>query len=118
MAERVLRGSRLGALSFERDRDNDLAPRQGIDFDCPRGHSFSVPMATDAEVPATWECTVPGCSAIALRSNSEPPEPKKTKPPRTHWDMLMERRTTEQLEELLQERLNLIRTAPLGRKSA
>ncbi|MBP8921019.1 MAG: RNA polymerase-binding protein RbpA, partial [Micropruina sp.] len=34
---------------------------------------------------------------------------KPTKPPRTHWDMLRERRSIEELEELLAERLGEIR---------
>ena len=38
------------------------------------------------------------------------PEPKKTKPPRTHWDMLLERRSVEELDELLKERLDIIKT--------
>ena len=38
------------------------------------------------------------------------PEPKKVKPPRTHWDMLLERRSVEELEELLKERLDIIKT--------
>ena len=37
MADRVLRGSRLGSVSYESDRDADLAPRQLITFDCPAG---------------------------------------------------------------------------------
>src|SRR4029077_6574168 len=37
------------------------------------------------------------------------PEPKKMKPPRTHWDMLLERRSVEEIEELLKERLDLIK---------
>ena len=28
MADRVMRGSRLGAVSYETDRNHDLAPRQ------------------------------------------------------------------------------------------
>jgi hypothetical protein len=31
------------------------------------------------------------------------------KPPRSHWDMLMERRTVEDLEAVLAERLEVIR---------
>jgi len=31
------------------------------------------------------------------------------KAPRTHWDMLLERRTVPELEELLEERLSLLR---------
>ena len=45
------------------------------------------------------------------------PEAKKIKPPRTHWDMLMERRTIADLEEVLAERLDVLR-ARRGTKSA
>ncbi len=37
------------------------------------------------------------------------PAPKKIKPPRSHWDMLMERRSMADLEEVLAERLAVIR---------
>ncbi|HZB21605.1 MAG TPA: RNA polymerase-binding protein RbpA, partial [Blastococcus sp.] len=30
-------------------------------------------------------------------------------PPRTHWDMLLERRSVEDLEEVLAERLDVLR---------
>ncbi len=43
MAERALRGTRLGATSYENDRNTDLAPRQEVAFDCPKGHRFTVP---------------------------------------------------------------------------
>jgi len=33
----------------------------------------------------------------------------ETKIPRSHWDMLLERRTRAELEELLQERLDYLR---------
>ena len=33
------------------------------------------------------------------------PDVKNVKPPRTHWDMLLERRSVEELEEILTERL-------------
>ena len=36
-------------------------------------------------------------------------EEAEAKAPRTHWDMLLERRTRAELEELLQERLELLR---------
>jgi hypothetical protein len=91
MADRVLRGSRLGAVSYETDRNHDLAPRQSMRFACPRGHEFVVPFANDAEIPATWECRLHG--SISRLVDGAPPEQKKVKPPRTHWDMLLERRT-------------------------
>jgi hypothetical protein len=107
MGERMLRGSRLGSISYESDRNTELAPRQAREYVCPKGHRFEVPFALDAEVPATWECKFDGNMA-RLVDGSEP-EPKKVKPTRTHWDMLLERRTIAELEEILQERLQEIR---------
>src|SRR5262249_59886760 len=104
MAERALRGTRLGATSYENVRNPDLAPRQEIAFDCPKGHHFTVPFAAEAEVPATWECRV--CGTIAFTVTGDQPSPKKTKPPRSHWDMLRERRSITDLEEGLAERLS------------
>ena len=37
------------------------------------------------------------------------PEAKPIKHARTHWDMLLERRSIAELEELLEERLALLR---------
>jgi len=37
-------------------------------------------------------------------------EAKPIKPPRTHWDMLRERRSIEELDELLEERINHLRS--------
>ena len=53
MGERVLKGSRLGTTSYETDRNTDLAPRHESVYDCPHGHSFVVPLASEAEIPAT-----------------------------------------------------------------
>jgi rubredoxin len=107
MSERALRGSRLGAQSYETDAGVEIAARQNIEFDCPRGHRFTVPFSVEADLPAVWECRV--CGSEAVRVDGTLPEPRKTKPARTHWDMLMERRTTADLEELLTERLELLR---------
>jgi hypothetical protein len=79
MADRVLRGSRLGAVSYETDRNHDLAPRQ---------------------------CRLHG--SISKLVDGTEPEQKKIKPPRTHWDMLLERRSVADLEVLLNERLELL----------
>ena len=67
-------------------------------------------MSTEAEVPPTWEC--PECGQLAARRGEdepEPDEPKKT--PRTHWDMLLERRKVDELEVLLNERLEALRSS-------
>ncbi len=71
MAERALRGTRLGATSYENDRNTDLAPRQEVAFDCPKGHRFSVPFAAEAEIPAKWECRV--CGATATTATGDEP---------------------------------------------
>lgn len=106
MSDRVLRGTRLGAVSYESDRHTEFAPRLSAIYDCPRGHVQEVPFAAEAEVPTSWECRV--CGAAALLRDGEQPEPKKGKPARTHWDMLLERRSVTELEEVLSERLAVL----------
>ena len=106
MADRVLRGSRLGAVSYETDRDHDLAPRRIAQYKTDNGLVFDVPFADDAEIPPTWMCRN-GMEGILVEGVTQ--EQKKVKPPRTHWDMLLERRSVPELEELLTERLELLR---------
>jgi rubredoxin len=116
MGERILRGSRLGAVSYETDRSTELAPRQTASYDCPNGHQFTMPFAAEAEVPSVWECRV--CGGTSIIVDGERPEPKKSKPARTHWDMLMERRSTADLEEVLAERLAVLRGTGEDRRTA
>jgi rubredoxin len=107
MSERALRGTRLGATSYESDAGIDFAPRQDIEYVCPNEHRFVMPFSVEADVPPTWECKV--CGAVALLVDGTPPEEKAGKPARTHWDMLLERRTVADLEEVLAERLAVLR---------
>lgn len=113
MSERALRGTRLGATSYETDNGIDLAPRQDVEYGCPNGHRFEIPFAAEADVPSMWECRV--CGAQALRVDGVAPEEKPGKPTRTHWDMLLERRSVADLEEVLAERLEVLRTGGIGR---
>jgi len=116
MSERSMRGTRLGASSLESESGIQPAARQDITYHCPNGHTIVIPMSMEADVPALWECR---CGEHALREDAERPEPKAVKPARTHWDMLMERRTTAELQALLDERLALLRSGQLkGRRSA
>ncbi len=94
MSERALRGTRLVVTSYETDRGIDLAPRQAVEYACEKGHRFEMPFSVEAEIPPEWECKV--CGAQALLVDGDGPEEKKAKPARTHWDMLMERRTREE----------------------
>jgi hypothetical protein len=112
MSERALRGTRLGATSYETDSGIDLAPRQDVEYACPSGHRFQMPFSVEAEVPAVWECRV--CGAQALRVGGTLEEDKPAKPARTHWDMLLERRSIPELEEVLNERLEVLRGGGIG----
>jgi len=113
MSERSMRGTRLGAQSLESDNGVQPAARQDVTYHCPHGHTIVVPLSVEADVPALWECR---CGAQALREDAQAPTPKPTKPPRTHWDMLLERRTTAELEDLLTERLELLRSGALTQR--
>lgn len=106
MADRVLRGSRMGAVSYETDRDHDLAPRQMVRYETEDGEVFEVPFANDAEIPGEWLCKN---GLVGKLMEGEGTESKPAKPPRTHWDMLRERRPIEDLEVLLDERIELLR---------
>ncbi len=101
----ALRGTRLGATSLENDRDVEFAPRMTVTYNCHAGHVINKSFAVEAEVPVEWECH---CGELALLVDAVKPEPKPTKHVRTHWDMLLERRTIADLEELLEERLALL----------
>ena len=112
MAERTLRGARLGGQSFEDERGIEFAARQQVGYRCDHGHQFEITMSMEADVPATWEC--PKCGEQALNISGLQPEVKAEKPVRTHWDMLLERRSVKELEEILKERLELLRGGEIG----
>lgn len=110
MSSRSLRGTRLGSLSMETDEGIRPAPRQDVTYLCDNGHRTVLPFSVEADVPAVWECR---CGLSALRENGEQPEQKQGKAQRTHWDMLCERRDMEDLEQLLQDRVDLHREGRL-----
>jgi hypothetical protein len=109
---RHMTGSRLGAESYETDRDHDLAPRQFARYRTENGEEFEVPFADDADIPGTWQSR--NGMEGRLIEGGELAEPKKVKVPRTPWDMLRERRSIEELEELLKERLEIINSLRRG----
>jgi hypothetical protein len=109
MADHRMKGSRVGAgLSYETERNRELEPRQIARYRTDNGEEFDIPFADDAEIPHTWECR--NGMKGTLIDGGDLAEPKKVKVPRTPWDMLRERRSIEQLEELLKERLELIKS--------
>ena len=108
MSDKSLRGTRLGAQSLENDEGVEPAARRFFEYHCPRGHVTRVPFSIEAEAPSLWECK---CGDEALLMDSERPVAKFVKPGRTHWDMLLERRSIAELEVLLAERLELLRAS-------
>jgi RNA polymerase-binding protein len=112
MAGRAMRGSRLGAVSYETDRHDNLARRQIARYRTENGEEFDMPFAHDAEIPGSWLCR--NGMEGTLIEGGDLAEPKKVKVPRTPWDMLRERRSIEELDELLKERLGIIKSRHHG----
>jgi hypothetical protein len=112
MADRVMRSSHRGSVSYETSRNHHLAPRKIARYRTENGEEFDMPFATDAEVPGTWLCR--NGMEGTLIEGGDLAEPKKVKVPRTPWDMLRERRSIEELEELLKERLEIINSRRRG----
>jgi len=73
---------------------------------------FEIPMALEADVPAAWEC--PRCGAEGMSVSGIKPAEKNEKRVRTHWDMLLERRSIKELEDILAERVDLLRGGEIG----
>ena len=103
-----MRGSRLGAVSYERDERVAMAERLPTAYVCSAGHRSLVPFSVEAveeDIPFDWTCR---CGQTATRPNVVKAEGKPERHVRTHWDMLLERRTIADLKALLEERLELL----------
>lgn len=111
MAERTLRGTRMVSFSMETTANVVPSERQITTYVCDDGHRTELPFSVEAEIPSTWECR---CGKLGKLLDGPEPELKPTKPARTHWDMLLERRSVEELEELLKERLDLLKAKRRG----
>ena len=111
MADRSLRGMRLGAQSMQSEEGVEFSPRKRAVYRTDDGTNFEVVFAAEADVPDVWESPRTGQEGRLVGEDGELVEQEAvdTKAPRTHWDMLLERRTRDELEELLQERLELLR---------
>ena len=112
MADRSLRGMRLGTQSLQSEVGVEFSPRKKSTYRAADGTTFEVVFAADAEVPQQWESPKTGQEGILLDGDGELTvlDEVETKVPRSHWDMLLERRTRPELEELLQERLDYLRS--------
>ncbi|MFB9903590.1 RNA polymerase-binding protein RbpA [Allokutzneria oryzae] len=117
-----LRGRQVGgSVSYEADRDHDLAKRRIARYGCPghrnapRSHEFEVLFAAEGVViPDEWRCRWHGVDGLLL----DPVQPRSGRRPaersHTHWDMLRERRSIADLERLLDERLAKLHAGTAG----
>ncbi|GAB3407169.1 RNA polymerase-binding protein RbpA [Schumannella luteola] len=120
MADRSLRGMRLGSQSLQSEEGIEFSPRKKSVYRTEEGTTFEVMFSADAEVPEFWSSPRTGQEGRLIGDDGELVEIEEiaVKPVRTHWDMLLERRTEAELEELLQERLEYLRARRGTRKSA
>ncbi|KAA9135128.1 RNA polymerase-binding protein RbpA [Microbacterium caowuchunii] len=111
MADRSLRGIRLGAQSLQSEEGVVFHERTQHTYVCSVcGKESTLTFAADAEAPQTWECrTCGGEAVLRVGDSTVTVDHSDQKAARTHWDMLLERRTIPELEELLEERLAFIR---------
>lgn len=111
MADRSLRGMRLGAQSLQSDEGVVLVDHQLRTYQTEDGERFVVTFAADAEAPQVWPSPKTGVEGRLLDTEGDvvPYDAPEAKAQRTHWDMLLERRTVEDLEEVLQIRLDYLR---------
>ncbi|MEO5919603.1 MAG: RNA polymerase-binding protein RbpA [Pseudolysinimonas sp.] len=111
MADRSLRGMRLGSQSLQSEEGVEFASRRKSMYLTEDGKTFDVVFSSDAEIPEVWSSPRTGQEGRLIGDDGTlvKTEEAEVKAPRTHWDMLLERRSRAELEELLQERLGLLR---------
>ena len=97
MSDRSLRGMRLGSQSMETESNVQPAPRQRGEYRTADGDRVFVTFAAEAEIPPVWTAKS-GKEAFLVNGDSTA-NAEDEKPARTHWDMLMERRSIEELEK-------------------
>ena len=117
----ALRGSTMNAHSYESDQG--VAPAETVrrGYHCPVGHVTTLRFSVEAvEIPATWDC--PKCGRVAHHDSTVAAaesgtaqgralvSPRTSATGKTHWEMLLERRTLADLEVIFAERLTLLRS--------
>ena len=110
MSDQNMRGMRLGATSLETAAGAGLEPRFESEFVCTEGHVSKVIFAVTAELPDFWECKVCGKNATRqVEGAAVETAATEESAGRSHWQMLLERRSIPELEEILEERLEYLR---------
>ena len=96
MLDESMRGSSLGHISYEVDRGERVAA-QLVTYICHNGHYTTIPFASDAEeIPDLWNCH---CGEKAAKPGVELPEKPTIRTRRSHYDIVRERRTENELAQ-------------------
>ncbi len=118
MSQQTMRGMRLGAQSLESEVGVVYNPRANHIYQCVKGHQTNVVFALEAELPETWQCKTCPEFGMLVTEGKVMDVNFEERTGRSHWEMLLERRTHAELEEILQERLDYIRERRAAGKSA
>ncbi len=118
MSQQTMRGMRLGAQSLESEVGVVYNPRANHIYQCAKGHQTNVVFALEAELPETWQCKTCPEFGMLVTEGKVMDVNFEERTGRSHWEMLLERRTHAELEEILQERLDYIRERRAAGKSA
>jgi hypothetical protein len=111
MNNKQLRGTRLGSISHESEEGVDFVDTENVTFRTEDGEEFTVTFMTGVEVPFDW--VSPRSSKIGRRLDAkgkpiqgdDPNAPSPIAPTVTHWEQLMKRRTIDELEAILADRI-------------
>lgn len=111
MSVKSVRGHGLNSHSLITDRGVDLVARKAVSYHCGRClATTTVVFADDADDPLQWTCTT--CGGVAYLSGSPTQMVDDTQRPagKSPFEMLLERRSREELEAILSERLAYLRS--------
>ena len=111
MSNKRMRGTRLGSISSETEEGVQFVDRQHVTFRTSDGEEFVVTFMTGVELPYDWRS--PRSSNVGRRLDAkgkpiqgdDPNAPAPAAPTVTHWEQLMKRRTIEELEVILADRI-------------
>ncbi|NBY15781.1 MAG: RNA polymerase-binding protein RbpA [Actinobacteria bacterium] len=97
MMDESMRGSSMSHVSYEVDRGDHVAV-QLVTYTCIDGHKSTLPFAADAEeIPVTWDCA---CGLVAVLPGASIPEPEPIRTRRSHYEIVRERRTENDLAQI------------------
>jgi hypothetical protein len=111
MNNKQLRGTRLGSISHQSEEGVEFVETENVTFRTEDGEEFTVTFMSGVEVPFDW--VSPRSSKVGRRLDAkgkpiqgdDPNAPSPIPPTVTHWEQLMKRRTIEELEIILADRI-------------